>query len=101
MRNWISKLIDPTASDVSLRHFGFLTGIVASVIWLTVDLLKRTPDGHWVGITGEWIAAYGLFLGAVTTSKIVGAQQAKNAAEVNAANDAGDPPAEAQEAPKE
>ena len=92
--NWFARLVDPAAPEVSLRHVGYASGVAGSLAWLTIELVKR-------GMSETWVAAYLIFMGAVVTGKIIGAQQGKAAAVTNAENDAGDPPAQAQEAPKE
>jgi hypothetical protein len=93
MANWFSKLVNASDPSVSLRHVGYAGGVFGSIAWLTYELIK-----HGMGET--WVAAYIAFMGAVVTSKLVGASQSTTAAEVNAANNAPPAPA-AQEAPKE
>lgn len=53
---------DPTAS---LRHAAYAVVIGCSCGWLTYGLLKP-------GLDGNWVAAFGLLLTAVTAGKVLG-----------------------------
>ena len=53
---------DPTAS---LRHAAYAVVVGCSCGWLTYGLLKP-------GLDGNWVAAFGLLMGAVTAGKVLG-----------------------------
>lgn len=53
---------DPTAS---LRHAAYAVVIGCSCGWLTYGLYKP-------GLDGNWVAAFGLLLAAVTAGKVLG-----------------------------
>ena len=72
--NWFLTLFDATNSKASLKHFAYACVVVSGIVWLSVDLgMKQGGNKH--GISPEWVAAFGLLLGAVTTGKVMGSSQ--------------------------
>jgi hypothetical protein len=63
--NLIRRLIDKTDPTASLRHAAYALVVVCSCGWLSFALIKP-------GLDGNWVAAFGLLLAAVTTGKIIG-----------------------------
>lgn len=76
MRELLKKLLNPSDPTTSMRHAAFGVAVASSVAWLTGALIKD-------GITGEWVAAYAIFMGAVTTGKVVGAKIRADAADAS------------------
>ena len=71
--NWLARLADKTDPTASLKHVAFMAGIAFSCLWLTIALVVRTKVGDVLvfrGIDGNWVAAFGLFLTAITGAKI-------------------------------
>lgn len=63
MREYLKKFLDASDPSASLKHAAYAIAVLASVFWLTWDML-RGP------INAEWCAAYGIFLTLVTVGKI-------------------------------
>ncbi len=61
----IRRLIDKTDPTASLRHAAYAAVVASGCGWLTFALIKP-------GLDGNWVAAFGLLLAAVTTGKVVG-----------------------------
>lgn len=59
------KLIDQTDPTASLKHAAYGLGVSCAAFWLSWDVIRRP-------ISAEWVAAFGLFLGAVVTAKALG-----------------------------
>ncbi len=62
---YLARFLDATDPGASLKHLAYGLVVAAGCFWLTWDLV-RGP------INAEWVAAFALLLGAVTTGKIVG-----------------------------
>ena len=62
---YLGRFLDSTDAAASLKHAAYALVVVAGCFWLSWDLV-RGP------INAEWVAAFGLLLGAVTTGKVVG-----------------------------
>lgn len=56
---------DPTDPTKSLKHLAYAAVVTFGCFWLTWDMIRGPIDA-------EWVAAFGLLLGAVTTGKVVG-----------------------------
>jgi len=70
--SWFAKMFNPSNGEVSLRHVVFFLFILASIAWLSFELVKR-PMGE------TWFLVYGVFATAATVGKVVGASQAAKA----------------------
>ena len=62
---YLSRFLDATDPSASLRHAAYAAVVGASMVWLTYGL-------HHEGMTGNWVAAFGLLLTGVTTGKVLG-----------------------------
>jgi len=62
---YLARFLDATDPSASLKHLAYLLVVCAGCLWLTWDMVRGPIDA-------EWVAAFGLLLGAVTTGKIVG-----------------------------
>ena len=63
---YLGRFLDSTDPGASLKHLAYAAVVAFGCFWLSWDLV-RGP------INAEWVAAFALLLGAVTTGKIVGA----------------------------
>ena len=62
---YLGRFLDSTDPNASMKHLAYGAVVSFGCFWLSWDLV-RGP------INAEWVAAFGLLLGAVTTGKIVG-----------------------------
>jgi hypothetical protein len=69
MLDYLRKFLDPTDPTGSLKHAAYALVICASCFWLSADLFMKEAGGAKRGIDANWVAAFGLLLGAVTTAK--------------------------------
>ena len=65
MMLFLLKLIDKNDPSHSLKHLAYGVGLLFGCAWLSYGLFKP-------GLDGNWVAAFGLFLTAITTGKVVG-----------------------------
>lgn len=66
MMGYLRKFLDTTDPTASLRHAAYALVIVCGCAWLTIALYRPT------GLDANWVAAFGLLLGAVTAGKVLG-----------------------------
>ena len=65
MLQYVKAFLDATDPSASLKHLAFAAGMGFSLLWLSYELCVH-------GMSVNWIAAYTIFVGAITTTKIVG-----------------------------
>ena len=62
---YLARFIDKTDPTASLKHLAYAAVVTFGCFWLSWDMIRGPIDA-------EWVAAFGLLLGAVTTGKVVG-----------------------------
>lgn len=67
MRDYLKKFLDATDPTGSLKHLAYAVMVLSTISWLSYSIYKKNGE-----IDGNWMGVYGLFVGAVTTAKIVG-----------------------------
>lgn len=68
---WANKFLDATDPTASLRHLAYAVGVAASIVWLSVDMGIKEAGTHR-GIDANWVAAFTVFIGAITVAKMKG-----------------------------
>ena len=63
--SYLRRFLDASDPTASMKHLAYGVVVLGGCFWLTWDMV-RGP------INAEWVAAFALLLGAVTTGKIVG-----------------------------
>ena len=63
--NYLARFLNASDPSASLKHAAYALVVLFSCGWLSWDLSRGPIDGNWC-------AAFGLLLAAVTTGKIVG-----------------------------
>ena len=67
---YLGRLTNPTDPTASLKHAAYAVGVVAAVVWLSVDMAIKEAGGGHRGIDANWVTAFGLFLAAVSITKM-------------------------------
>ena len=62
---YLARFIDKPDPTASLKHLAYAAVVTFGCFWLSWDMIRGPIDA-------EWVAAFGLLLGAVTTGKVVG-----------------------------
>lgn len=71
MFSYIKKFFDSTDGSASLRNAAFALVVAAGVIYLGAELVVGLVRyGH--GISADWNVGFGILVGGVTGSKLVG-----------------------------
>ena len=69
--SYLTRLLDAGDPSASLKHAAYLMVVTCGCLWLSWAARKD--------LDAEWVTSFGLLLGAVTTSKIVGASASSGA----------------------
>ena len=69
---YLARFLNSNDPGASLKHAAYAMVVLCSCGWLSYDLTIKSINGARLGIDGNWCAAFGLLLAAVTTGKIVG-----------------------------
>jgi hypothetical protein len=69
---YLLRFLDASDPTASLKHLAYAVVVLCACGWLSYDLTIKSLSGTRLGIDGNWCAAFGLLLAAVTTGKIVG-----------------------------
>jgi len=64
MLDWIRKALDKTDPTVSMKHAAFGIAVIFSCLWLTYRC--------FIAMDAQWVAAYAIFMGSVSVTKIAG-----------------------------
>lgn len=84
---YLKKFFDATDATVSLRHAAFALVVAAGVLYLGAQLVVGLVKTG-VGITGDWNMGFGILLGGVTGSKLLGQKLHNDGAPDDAEKDA-------------